>query len=236
MAYNTRGAYSTGGQRSIIVLGKTGCGKSSLSNKIICQERVFEVANSFQGVTSEIKSVRENVSIEGKVYTINMIDTVGFRDPRSKGAKSDNEIIKDIKKQLKQRAPDGLNLIIFVLKNGRFTEEEHKVFKKILDNFTDMIKDLSLLVITGCDGKSKRAREDIIRNFRSDPLTKKFGDIMRKGIYCVGLPDIDDLSEGMRKVAIEDMVDDMIPIHKAVAAAKEIHLQQEIQKDKCIIL
>lgn len=229
-------AYSTGGKRSIIVLGKTGCGKSTLSNKIICQDGVFKVANSFQGVTSKVTNVWEDVSIDGKVYTINMIDTIGFRDPRSKGAMTDNEIIKDLKKQLKERAPDGLNLMIFVMRNCRFTEEEHKVFKKILDNFTDMIKDISLLVITGCDGKNKTAREEIIRNFRRDPLTKKFGAIMQKGIYCVGLPDVEDVSDRMKRAALEDMAEDMIPIHKVIAQAREVHLQKEIQKDKCIIL
>ena len=227
-------AYSTGGKRNIIVLGKSGCGKSTLANKIICQDGVFEVRNSsLQGATPETKNVIEYVNIEGKVYTINMIDTVGFRDSRSKGAKSDTEIIKDI---IKKRAPEGLNLMIFVLRNCRFTGEEHKAFKEILANFTDMIKDLSLLVITGCDGKTENAREEIIRNFRRDPLTKRFGAIMRKGIYCVGLPDLQDFSEGVKIHASEDMKKDMIPIHRAIVAAREVHLQDEIQKDKCIIL
>ena len=99
-----------------------------------------------------------------------------------------------------------------------------------------MIENLSLLVITGCDGKSEAAHEEIIKNFRTDPLTKKFGAIMQKGIYCVGLPDVEDLSERMKEATIADMKNDMIPIHKAITEARVLYLQDEIQKDKCIIL
>ena len=216
-------ALYTGGKRNIIVLGRTGSGKSTLANNIICQDGAFN-----QNVTGQITNVVENVRIEGQVYAINIIDTVGL----GRGGKSDNEIMKDIKKHIKRRAPEGLNLIIFVLQNGEFTDEEHNVFRKITKNFKDIISSLSLLVITGCDGKSQKERNDIILKFKTDPVSKQFADIMEKGIHCVGL------SEEVKRTAIQDINNDMIPIHKIIAEARLFYLQDEIQRDTswCIIL
>ena len=227
MACRPEGAYNTGGKRNVIVVGKIGSGKSTLANKIICSDDVFIIGDQFHAVTEQVTNVIESVNIEGKHYLINMIDTVGLRDT---GTKSDNEIMKEVKKELRARAPEGLNLIIFVFKHGRFTKEEMKVFRKISENFTDVIQDFSLLVITNCDRKSRNAREDIVRKFKEDSLTKNFGAMMRKGIHCVGLPDVKDLNEQEMPSAIEEMKEDMIPIHRAIAEAREMHLQEQIQK------
>ena len=80
-------AYSTGGKRSVIVYSrKNWLWKIYISNcdKIICH-KAFDVASSFQGVTSTVQSANESVSIEGNIYDITIIDTVGFQDCRPKG-------------------------------------------------------------------------------------------------------------------------------------------------------
>ena len=113
-----------GGQRNIIVLGKTGCGKSTLANKIVCakeeKKEPFRVELSYKAVTTEIEGAIEHVKIGEATYTINMIDTIGFGDPKRK----DKDTVEAIKKHMKSRAPEGINLIIFVFKNGRFSVEE----------------------------------------------------------------------------------------------------------------
>ena len=232
MACRPEGAYNTGGRRNVVVLGKTSCGKSTLANKIICRDDTFRIGDHLHSVTEQVSNVMESVDIEGKQYLINLIDTVGLRDSR----KSDNDIMKEVKKGLKARAPEGLNLIIFVWKHSRFTREDYMVFKKITDNFTDLIQDLSLLVITHCERKTKRAREDIIKKFKEDPLTEKFGAMMKKGIHCVGLPDVNDLNEQEMPAAMEEMKHDMIPIHKVIAEATEMHLQIHKKESFCNIL
>lgn len=224
MAYRPEGAYNTGGKRNVVILGKTGAGKSTLANKIICRDGT-KVGNELQPVTRRVTNVMETVNIEGKEYAINLIDTIGLRDSSSK---SDNEIMKEVKRELSKKAGEGLNLIMFVFKNGRFTREEYRVFKIITDNFTDVIQDFSLLVITHCERKSATAREEIVRQFKEDPLTKKFGAMMKKGIYCVGLPDVKELNEQEIPATMEEMKNDMIPIHKAIAEAAEMLSQEQI--------
>lgn len=225
-------AYSTGGQRNVIVLGKTGCGKSTLANKIICaseENETFKVKESFQAVTTKIVGSIENVVIGTDTYKINMIDTIGFSDNRQRGAMSDNNIVHAIKKHMRARAPEGISLIIFVFRRGRFTEDEQKVFQIMADNFTDYIKEVSCLVITGCDGLNEDARSQLISNFKTDPLTERFATIMTKGIYTVGFPKVSSLSSRAKEAAIEEMKDDIAPIHDMVAKAKIMYLHDEIQ-------
>ena len=226
-------AYNAGGTRNVIVLGKTGCGKSTLANKIICKDGSFKIGSELQCVTAEVEMVTETVNIDGKDYKINMIDTVGFQDP----TRHDSDIMKDIKKELRLRCPEGLNLIIFVYKNGRFTKDEQKIFTRISNNFSDIIKDFSLLVITNCDGKKPEIRKKIVQDFTEAEVTKKFGAMMQKGIYCVGLPDIKEINEQSMPTIMDEMKNDMIPIHKAIAEASRVHLQEQIQKKgNCTIL
>ena len=180
-------AHHIGGKRNIVVLGKTGCGKSTLANKIICHDGTFQVAATFDSCTNLNIHASVSVAIEGETFTINMIDTIGFSNTTftKKGTKQSMQIMKDINKHLKLTVPEGLSLIIFVLKLGRFTDEEYKVFKRLAGNFSDLIKELSMLVITGCDGKNDNAREDIIKDFKENPRTKPFADIMKKGIFVL---------------------------------------------------
>ena len=227
-------AYDSVSKRNIVVLGKTGCGKSTLANKIICHDGTFRVSDSFDTCAHLNIHARNNVVIEGQTLTINVIDTVGFNDTK-KGSKQNQQIIKDINKLLKQRVPEGLNLIIFVLRFGRFTDEEYEIFKMLAGSFNDLIKEFSMLVITGCDGKNDKARNDIIKDFRENRKTKPFADIMKKGIFCVGLPDMKDLSEEVRETVQERMDNDMIPIHRAIAEARIVYLQEQRQ-NLCKIL
>ena len=204
-----------GGTRNILILGRSGSGKSTLASNIICQKDVFVI----QGQTT---NAVENVIIHDHKYTINIIDTAGLQGTRERGTKSNSEIMKDIKEQAKKRAREGFNLIIFVLRNNDpFTLEDHKVFTEITKSFKDTIGRLSLLVITGCDGISEVDRNAIVTRFKNDPFSKQFADIMEKGIYCVGLSEVND---------IECIKYDMFPIHKIIAEARLVYLHDEIQE------
>ena len=102
MACRPEGPYNTGGKQNVIVVGKIGSGKSTLANKIICSDDAFKIGDQFHAVTDQVTSVIESVNIEGEDYLINMIDTVGLRDT---GTKSDNEIMKEVKKELRAICP-----------------------------------------------------------------------------------------------------------------------------------
>lgn len=223
-------------KRNIVVIGKTGSGKSTLANKILCLDdddrRCFEVKPSYQAVTTEIQNMISKIRMGSTTYEINMIDTIGFTDTREKGAKSDDAIMKEIKKEMQDRAPEGVNLLIFVFKHGRFTKEERVVFDKIQKNFSQLINRISMLIITNCDALTKEAREKVIADFRSDPLTKDFAKMMTKGIYTVGFPDTKTINPMFKPAMLQCMKEDMYPIHKLIADASSRFLQYELKFDE----
>ena len=219
------------GVRNIIVLGKTGCGKSTLANKIICSSEENETFTvEPHSMPNKIQSSIDYVQIGQKTYAINIIDTIGLFDPQSKVLKADANVLSDLKLHMRERAPEGVSLIIFVINFRRFTEEEKSFFKIIYQHFTDCIKELSCLVITGCDGLTEDARRKLISDFKVDDLTKEYAAMMKKGIYTVGFPKTSNLSPLAKKYVISEMQDDIAPIHNLIADCQMLHLHDEIQK------
>ena len=220
-------------KRNIVVIGKTGCGKSTIANKILCADddnRIFGVENSFRSITTKATNVICYVRIGSTTYTINMIDTIGFSDTRNE---TRNEVIMDeTKKEIQDRAPEGINLLIFVFKHGRFTDEERVTFDKIQKKFSDLINIVSLLVITNCELLTKAAREKVITDFKTDPLIKDFAKMMTKGIFTVGFPDTKSLNPMIDKSAvIQIMRADIALIHRIIASASNRFLQYEFNLD-----
>ena len=162
-------------RRNVLVIGKTGAGKSTVANKII-GENVFPTSGSV-GSSTSVNTHYDKVVVDernGREYTIRMIDTIGFEDTGSEdGTKKSNEqIIESVKCYFQTITPEGLHLIIFVFRQGRFTQEEKTVFEFITETFGANIKPLSALVITHCDNQTDEAREEIISNFQKDSLTR----------------------------------------------------------------
>ena len=226
---------STERKRNILLIGKTGCGKSTIANKILCLDddhRIFDVQQSYQAVTTKIRNSISNIRIGSSTYSINVIDTIGFSDTRKSGAKSDDAIMKEIKKEMQDRAPEGINLLIFVFKHGRFTNEERVVFDKIQQNFSSLIEHISLLVITNCEQLSTEGKEKVISDFRTDPLTKGFATMMKKGIYAVGFPELHSLNPMFQSVMQQSMRNDIAPLHRIIANSSVWFLQREIKFDE----
>jgi len=222
-------------KRNVVVIGKTGSGKSTVVNKILClddDERCFDVQLSYQAVTTKIDNTISSMRMGSMTYAINMIDTIGFSDTRISGAKSDDAVLREIKKEMQDRAPEGVNLLIFVFRHSRFTKEEKIVFDKIQKNFSYLINRISMLVITNCEQLSKEGREKVIADFKNDPLTKDFAKMMTKGIYTVGFPDTGTLAPMYKDPVLKSMKEDIYPIHQLIANARDSFLQYEICIDK----
>ena len=96
----------------ILLLGKTGVGKSSFSNFILKYDHdVFERSGSGKSCTQDVQSMIGNRGTISEDLLI--IDSPGVFD----SDKSNEEIIKKIISKLKQNFADGLNCILLLF-NG----------------------------------------------------------------------------------------------------------------------
>lgn len=209
--------------RNVVVLGKTGAGKSTVANKISGQQE-FEVKNVASSVTAEVKAVRCTFSDNDNriQYHVKTIDTMGVFDTKRKN----DDVMAEIKKFFLTEAPEGVNLVLFVFRKGRFTEEEKRTFEFITKNFQEQISDFSALVITACEDSNEQARAEFLYSFRQEA-----GDVasfMKKGIYMVGFPDVSRLKPRVRRALEEDMEDEIQMLRRIVMDADQKCLGKEM--------
>jgi len=91
----------------IIVMGKTGSGKSSILNALISKEH-FKVGNTILSETKEVQTLKAKFKGKANSPEIEFIDTPGFFDSSSR----DNKIIAKIAMSLHE-IHDGVNLVLF---------------------------------------------------------------------------------------------------------------------------
>ncbi len=173
--------------RGVMVVGKTGAGKSTVANAIIGSDNRFRVSSSLQSCTyqSDHCEVMLPDNASGCTYRAKIMDTVGLFDT---GPITNDQTIAALKAYVNTHFSDGINLIIFVLREGRFTPEEKRSLDFIREKFSNEISEISALVITNCDQMTEDARTRLVEEFKTNPLTKDTADFMKAGIYTVGFP------------------------------------------------
>lgn len=125
----------------MVILGKTGAGKSSLANTILGGQ-MFTVNHSMNSETRNCEA--KTASVGGRSLTV--IDTPGFFDTD----RPEEELKPEIVRCITECAP-GPHVFLIVLKVEKFTRHEQDVIEKICTYFTSDVLKYAVVVFTHGD-------------------------------------------------------------------------------------
>ena len=173
--------------RSIIVIGKTGAGKSKLLNELLCEKQLFKSSSGIESCTNKIEfsdaklvkcKIETKTDVNNEIsFELNAFDTPGIGDSKGRSREFLNDIAQTIK-----RTP--LNLIIILVEYQRLDTglcNNLEILRECLNGLSHMSSMLivnKVPTLATLENKQKRGEEVSDRDLELKNTFVKFNELL----------------------------------------------------------